>query len=303
MNTVFLGILLQISALSGVTPEQAAEDNAFCDCNTVMVVAADEASRPLVDAFSANLKAAVLPDAPLGDVTGLGDDVIAQKASAYAIDTVIVIRSIPKRLGSHTLYSRYDVGTKAWTLMQRIDEVGDKNIDEAHLEAKTSVHVGLEASRAANAEEALTLIRGEFHRNRIIFGEVPWSFSKGVLNEPLNESEFYKTIGRADLADEHESLESKKTGLLVGGGVTTALGVGLSFVGLLGGGADGKMPQVAIGVSGLAAILAGTGAIIWGATVDTHPVSQSVARDLGDKHNEELANELGVKPDATPNGK
>jgi hypothetical protein len=302
MNTVFLGILLQIATLSGVTPEQAVEDNTFCECTNVMVVAADQASRPLVDAFSANLKASVLPDAPLGDVTGLGDDVIAQKASAYSIDTVIVIRSIPKRLGSHTLYSRYDVETKAWTLMQRIDEVGETNIVEAHLVSKTNVQAGVDAARAANAEEALTLNRGEFHRNRIIFGEVPWTFSKGVLDDPLNETEFYKTVGRADLADEHESLESKKTGLLVGGGVTTALGVGLSFVGLLGGGADGKMPQVAIGVSGLAAILAGTGAIIWGATVDTHPVSASDARGLGDKHNADLANTLGVKADADAKG-
>jgi len=298
MNTVFFGILLQISALAGATPDQAAEDSTFCNCTNVMVVAADEASRPLADAFSANLKATVIPDAPLGDVTGLGDDVIAQKASAYSVDTIIVIRSIPKRLGSHTLYSRYDVGTKAWTLMQRIEEVGEKNIDEAHILAKNNAHAVVDPARAANAEEALTLNRGEFHRNRIIFGEVPWTFSKGVLDDPLNETEFYKTVGRADLADQHESLESKKTGLLVGGGVTTALGVGLSFVGLLGGGADGKMPQVAIGVSGLAAILAGTGAIIWGATVDTHPVSASDARELGDKHNADLANTLGVKPDA-----
>ncbi len=292
MNTVFLGILLQISMQSAaVTADDATADKDFCQCTKVMVVPADEASKEAAEAFAQSQTASVFPAAPLGDISGLGDDEIALKARNYDIDTLVVVRAIPKKLGTQTLYSRLDLAGSKWTLLQR-ETTLDPNLA---LEAgKQNLHEALGAAEVAQSTESQSLKRGEFHRNRIIFGITPWTFSRGVLDDPITEAEFYKTIGRADLAEQHESLSSKKTGLLVGGGVTAALGVGLSFVSLLGGGLDGEMPQVAIGVGGAAAIVAGAAGIIWGASVDPHPISVPESRELGETHNKKLADDLNV---------
>jgi len=293
MNTVFLGILLQISMQSSaVTPDDATADKDFCQCVKVMVVPADDASREAADAFSQNLSASVFPAAPLGDVSGLGDEEIALKARNYDVDTLVIVRAIPKKLGSKTLYSRLDVATSKWTLLQK-ETTLDPSL--AFSASAQGLHDSVAAADLAQTTEGQSLKRGEFHRNRIVFGPTPWTFSRGVLDDPITETEFYRTIGRKDLAEAHESLSSKKTGLLVGGGVTTALGVGLSFVGLLGGGLDGEMPQVAIGVGGAAAILVGAAGIVWGASVDPHPVSESEAHKLGEAHNDKLAQEMGVR--------
>lgn len=293
MNTVFLGILLQISIQAGAaTSDDATADKDFCQCTKVMVVPADEASKEAAETFAQNQTASVFPSAPLGDVSGFGDEEIALKARNYDIDTLVVVRAIPKKRGTQTLYSRLDLAGSKWTLLQR-ETTLDPNL--AFGAGEQSLHDAVGAAVLAQTAEGESLQRGEFHRNRIIFGTTPWTFSRGVLDDPITETEFYKIVGRNDLAAEHESLRSKRTGLLVGGGVTAALGVGLSFVSLLGGGLDGEMPQVAIGIGGAAAIVAGAAGIIWGASVDPHPVSESESRELGDSHNQKIAADMGVR--------
>ena len=170
----------------------------------------------------------------------------------------------------------------------------------AFVQAQIDAHTAVDAGRVADQDESMSLRRGDFHNRKLMFGPTPWMWKQGVVGEDLDEPQFYNAIGRGDLAEAQSANVSKKTTVLLSSGLLTAVGVGLGFVGFLGGGLDGEMPQMALGIGGLAGVALGTGGLVWGAGIDTHPVSLDEARELGDAHNRRLAAELGVDPNTQP---
>lgn len=256
-----------------------------------MVVAADDASRGPAQAFAQNLTANVIPDAPLGDVSGLGDDEIAQRASRYDLDTIIIVRALPATNGTRTLLSRLDTSTQTWTLQQRQTVV---DVTPTFELACSSTHSAISAAYQAQQVEAISLRRGTYQNNRIITGAGAFEFQRGVLGDPLPESDFYLTVGRPDLRDALDSAQATKTAVLVTSGALTALGVGMTFVGWLGGGASGDTPQLGIGIAGIAGVALGTAGLIWGATMQTHPVTRGEAQEMADRFNKDLADRMNL---------
>lgn len=291
MHWIVLGWLFQVSASQSLVDGTATPEELFCRCQRVMVVAPDPASQDAAAAFKAALRAEVVPQAPMGDVQGLGDDQIAERAAKFNVDAVVVIRATPIPWGTETTMTRYGSADKSWSTLTRRDV---KDPAPALQAAQDALHGASDRGSAAQAEESLSLRRGEFHRKRLDPTPAAYQYTLGVDRTPLAESEFYQTVGREDLAQTLSNRTGTQAAWMVGGGVAAALGVGLSFVGFVGGGAEGEMPHLAIGLGGVASAALGLAGLIYGGTYDVHPVSPSEADDLAQDHNARLAGSLGI---------
>lgn len=289
MNWIFFGLLFQVTA-ADLNSEQE-----FCACQKVMVVSPDLESEAAAATFVSALgaSATVFPDAPLGDLSGLGDDEIATRASRFDVDTVVVVRALPISNGTRTLYTRYDVAKKSWSIRQTEHIV---DLEPAILHASSLTMLAASRAEQAQHEEAMTLRRGDFNRKSLAPTQDPFVFALGVDKTALAEADFYRFVGRPDLAQTYQDNVRRRQTVLISSGVAAALGTGLTFVGFLGGGAEGEMPQQAIGITGAVTLALGAAGLIYGGGMDTQPVDAAEAKRLADDFNRRLSQNLELPP-------
>ena len=288
---------------------------ALVDVPQVMVAAVGPAAKPAADALSQALRGAkgvtlVMDASPLGDISSKSDDEIFAAAAVYPIQGVVAVRTFPAADNQFVAVLAYrnkdgSVRRSASVMSnQRLDpsQISDSSSqievkpvpsetivdDRSELAQALAKKTDLKAAAIATMK-AEELQRGKFNRQYVHFGPEMWEAYQGVFNEPLEGEDFYNAIRDPDLADQYNTWNGLRTGLLVGGGAAAALGGGLLFVGLPN---DSNETLV---IAGSVALSTAAGAIIWGLLIDPHPISEPEARQKADEFNKSLRRELGVK--------
>jgi len=159
--------------------------------------------------------------------------------------------------------------------------------------AEIEVRRALAASIQKAGEEADSLRRGQYFRG-ILASPSPFEFRVGLTEEPITEREFYERIARPDLVIEMDRLSSKQAAMGIGFGVGGALGLGLTFVGLLGGALDGHTPALIMALTGGGLLGTGIGGVIYAVSMNTHPISHAESVKLMQIFNEKEANKAGI---------
>jgi hypothetical protein len=336
---LFRGFVFSLTLLAGVllsSPAFAQDWATTFDAEAVnshvaedglkfVVVAAGEAdattelaAKALEDALRAGSAALVMNDDPLGTVKGLDDDQVLAKAKALPVDQVAIVRVFPGGEGKPAtvvVTVRDKAGEAVWALSgtsgSAIEAKEQQVAGGMGVSRKASKAVGeVTESETKSSDEA----REEYAKRVVWFqsmigvnqyGNVVSSWSnayKGKYRERLEPEEFYREVGRPDLAKEYASNTNQAAwaGLIGTVGFLSALGGGTWWMveGLSGSyddSADTTLPMV-ITLSGVGMMI--TGVII--APDEIHPVSSSEALEMADKHNQKLKKELGLAKDYSP---
>lgn len=143
-----------------------------------------------------------------------------------------------------------------------------------------------------------------------------WTVHRGELHEPLSPTDFYRTVGRPDLADEYDQRRNIKIGAIVGTVIFSAVSVGLLYKGLdlqsclddpFANGDDCADEHASAdryltgGYVTLA--LAAVGSGVWAYYYyRPHPISEGEAKRLGAEHNRALRIRLGLPVAHAPRG-
>jgi hypothetical protein len=131
----------------------------------------------------------------------------------------------------------------------------------------------------------------------------PW---QGKSKKPLNGADFYRALGRRDLAAKYDSAQENKVAVTVVGALVLAAGAWLALSGLEGDpssnpsrSSDGSNGNR--GLLGILVMAMGVSAVTVPWTMSSQPVDAIEARRLADEHNEKLKAKLGLsKEDEAP---
>jgi hypothetical protein len=195
-----------------------------------------------------------------------------------------------------------------------------------------SLMAALVNAPAARADEAAQPQQDSYDRRYIGFDDLaaldPKSGAvyrltlpyEGKYKNPIAPVDFYRKVGREDLAQEYERRQSLRTALLVGGGaIALAAVIGSVIV------ASGSGPACSLGsvdfaqcvsesassgrdrlttasAIGLAGIFLGGSLTLAGAFTNPQPVSAPQMRELADRYNQKLRQSLSVAPVLAPGG-
>lgn len=148
----------------------------------------------------------------------------------------------------------------------------------------------------------------------VVTGTVQWTVPyEGKYKKPLTGAEFYRKLGRADLAQSYTDRQALRTGLMVSG-VLVAIASMVAGIASFASGHEDCGPPTSPGFSacvdrnvhqgpdtGTALLfLGGTlvgGGLMWaGAAVDPNPVSPVEARRLAEAYNRELRERVTPPP-------
>ncbi|MBN2358912.1 MAG: hypothetical protein JXR83_05625 [Deltaproteobacteria bacterium] len=127
---------------------------------------------------------------------------------------------------------------------------------------------------------------------------------QGEERQPLADADFYRVIGRDDLADQYRTNQALRWALI-------GVGAGLNALGLAAVAAGPALfapshqrpvearcgdivPLLVAVFGGSASALLGTGLWAFGVLLDPHPVDLATARELVDEHNKRLLGELKI---------
>jgi hypothetical protein len=302
----------------GVNSHVAEDDLKF------VVVAAGEvdatteaAAKALGDALRAGSAGLVMSDDALGEVRGLDDDKISAKASSLPVDRVAIVRVFPGGEGKPdtvVVTVRDKAGEAVWALSGTAGQA---------VEAKQGTSGGMGVSRKASeavgevteSETTSTEEAREAYAKQVIwfqnmvgvnqYGNVVSSWStvyKGKYRQRLEPEDFYREVGRPDLAEAYASNSSQASwssalatigllGTIGGGSWWLAEGISSSY------GADSDTTLPIVITAGSAAMMV-AGFVIMPDKV--HPVSSSEALEMADEHNKKLKKELGLAHDYSP---
>ena len=137
----------------------------------------------------------------------------------------------------------------------------------------------------------------------------------GKYHEPLASDDFYRRVGREDLAAQYDAANRVRVGVIASSVVVTlgSLAVGMvyafqsapscnpaasNFMGCLDAQSDFEATHVRDGVLlSVGGSLVGTGLMLAGLLDDPEPVSLAQRRELADEHNQKLRQELGLPVD------
>jgi len=145
---------------------------------------------------------------------------------------------------------------------------------------------------------------------------------EGKDRVPLAPTDFYRKVGREDLAQEYELRENRRSALMATGtaiavGGLTAMAV-IAIAGQPGGcsqqsfadfsscvsdqGAQARDTMITAGLVGLGGAVIGGLFCLAGSGIDPNPVGPAVMHDLAERHNQDLKRRLGlsVAPVAAP---
>lgn len=275
---------------------------------------AEDASAALVESLRSRGLELVMTDEALGDTTGLSDEELLEKGRSFPVDGVVIVRVYPSKTAPTAVITHTHQGGAAAAsvvageapkVTDKTREGPDAPPDQAQSEpsveeesagrsSATSL-ASLTSSRANTlSEEVASLRRGKYQREKVTYRDEPWTFHLGAFEEELEGEELYRAMGRNDLADSYASDSGAKTALMIGSGAATALGLGLMFVGVIPSFDDQDINWALTGI-GIGATTAGIGGLIFGATIDPHPVSDQEARRLVEDHNSILRKKYGVR--------
>lgn len=263
--------------------------------DAVLLVPVGEKAQPaaaaLADALRAGPRKPRLVSPPrLGNLGAMSDGEILAATKNAGAERIAVIRLYPgggggAPLATVTLYSSsgdpltsfYARQGEPYEKPRSDDAAGDAG--SGALEGITRVGVDEKLVRAhyLDFDETVALRDGV----KVAQFSIPY---RGDQHERIGWDEFYRTVGRKDLADKVTSYTLLRLGLALG-----AVGAGVgSFliggpIGLSGG---GTLALIIIGV-GLTAALVMAGIAAWG--IPTLPVNMMENRKLADEYNQKLA--------------
>jgi hypothetical protein len=135
----------------------------------------------------------------------------------------------------------------------------------------------------------------------------PW---QGRNKKPLKGAEFYRALGRKDLANKYDSNQETKVAVTIIGVAAAAAGTWLAIASLQkpgdynpGTGSGGS--SASQGILGILVIGIGCAAAVVPWYFSSHPVDAPEARRLADEHNQKLKAKLGLSVDdeALPEGR
>jgi hypothetical protein len=282
---------------------------------------ADEETEAAAEAFSDALRAGsaelVMNDDALGEVKGLDDDKILAKSETIPVDRIAIVRVFPAGEGKPdavVVTVRDKAGEAVWALSGTAGEA---------VEAKQGTSGGMGVSRKASeavgeVTESQTKsnedAREEYAKRFLwphtissyrIGDEVvsSWRYVlKGKYQKQIGPEEFYREVGRVDLAEEYAHNDSMGTvgGTMIGVGIAGFIGFGAwaMTAGVLDGSGQESNWELPLGLTG-----ASIGLWIGGAIVSPdqlHPVGAAEARELVDKYNQKLKKELGLSNEYSP---
>ena len=271
----------------------------------------------------------VMDSASLGAMAGLEDAQIVKKAAAMPINRVAILRLFPAGPGEPfravvTLYDKAGavVGAFSGSAGSPIELSGtslEGKPDEG-MNARAADEVATQVStyKADNkkAQETYELYYIGFDDWAAVTqtGRVmntwtqPW---QGKYKKPLEGAEFYRVVGRKDLADKYASTNRTKGVICALGVVVAAVGIYIAATAMSTSTPNYSSDNPADWQSKddttqllWGAIIAGIGAgmitIPW--AVSSHPVDAPEARRLADQHNMKLKTKLGLSSNEDDSG-
>jgi hypothetical protein len=299
-----------------------------------ILVAAGGESRPVLRSAAGELQKVlracskvrmVMSDDALGTLAGLDDRSIVGKAAGLPVDRVAVLRVFPGASAEEptavvTFYDREGKTLSAFTV-----EAGSRLVPRGSSES-SGKGVGTRA-----AETVSKIIEGqkdagdnaveEYEKRKIWFADggvinaatgqlvATWTVPyEGKYKKPIEGAEFYEKVGRPDLASSYRTRTGWRWGLMIAGygavlgGMTYGLAVGLSCSkkGEYGICEERNYSAVYIGLAimGAGSIVGFIGQLF----INPHPVSAPEARELADKRNQRLREELGITENRRASG-
>jgi hypothetical protein len=299
----------------------------------VIVVRAGERSASLDAAASAlrqgylrsNTFGLVMDDGTLGPVEGLGDHDIVSKAGHLPISHIAVIRVFAgaKNAPATAVVTVYDkAGSVEATFSVKANEslparaAAKPDPTDAEPEPIT-----IEKTPAPGAAEAVTFgedARTAYEREFIWFQDVYLTYNYAVTRyslafqgrhrTPLQGSQFYRAVGRDDLATRYTIRRRIRLIGILGGTAVTLGGFAYAYLGredcdAFGGDFNACLDRNQDRFTrGLVIGLVGAGVSAITVFINPHPVSPGKARALVDEHNTALREKLGLPRDhdATP---
>lgn len=275
-----------------------------------------EAAKALRQALRQGPVKMVMDDSALGDVSELSDEKIVEEAKKFNVDYVAVVRTYPGGDDSSptAVVTTYRMsGQVEWTVSaNKGTPISAANPDQTEgVSRKTGKAVAettgqnVEASSEAKEKFAKEFIWFQRITGVTATGAVLGSnlyAKKGKFGARLSPDQFYREVGKPDLADEYSSRKTRaKVGGVLGWTGVLAAPIAASWwmtAALVNSGADKENQRSTTGpalatVSSLALAIAGFSM----RPSNLHPIGQARMRELAEKHNKELAKELGLPSD------
>lgn len=326
-NHRFISYLIVLTALlwSGVAFAQDWKDTFEADAvhsymsangQKYIVVAAGGAGDS-VEAAALGLEAAlrsgpaklVMNDDALGSVEGLDDDAIIEKAAALPIDRIAIVRVFAGATEADetvVVTVRNKDGQSLWALsaargtsVETRSGSGGLGVSSGAAESVSStVRASGKSTRAAQQEFAEKFL----WPHTIQYLEYGGNTYQGIYQKQLTPEEFYREVGRPDLAEE---LASNQTQATIGYTVGTIGTVGLvaavpwwifEWAGSMN--ADNEANYtgpIVLSAASLAMLIAAPFIV----PNQIQPVTSSEAMKLADQHNRKLKVDLGLDDDYT----
>ena len=286
----------------------------------VLIVAAGanrEQARPAAEALLAGLTAAgrfgvIMNDQALGDVSKLDDAQIVEKGKPFPVGAIAVVRVFGGAEGSEdrSVVVFYDKSGQVVTALN-----GIKGTPIAAGASEAQAGEGVSTATSTMVTDVVKKSSTDFeaaiaqYEERAIWFEnwvgidaqtgvavARWTVPyMGKYKKSLKGSKFYDALGREDLVKRFKQRTGVKVGLMAGGGLLLAGGMGLLMYSILGDvdvdeEFDNKPPLI----SGIALGVVGAAAMTWGVFFKRHPVKEEEALRLVDEYNTKLRDELGL---------
>jgi len=284
----------------------------------------DEAAGALVTAYKDGGRARLVLDAqPLGDVSGLSDPDILARAGALAVSHVAIVRVLDSTAGEPTamvaVYTRKGAPVTSFIATAGTPLPAKETVEPRGASAgisQTTVDNVTSAKETTRTEQANA--KTEFDQGFIWFddfivvngyggtvghGAIAY---QGVAKRVLDGEEFYRAVGRDDLAEGYQTRRNTKIGVAIAGGAIAIGGFVYAFNHDDCGDFDSptwsecedgnlNTTLLGIGVSTAGMAVAGIAFLI-----PSHPASLSERRQLAIDHNARLRGELHLDEDYMP---
>ena len=253
----------------------------------------------------------VMNAAGLGPVEGLDDAAIVGKCKGLPVGAVAVVRVFPGGADEpmRAVVTVYDRAGEVKSAFSAVAGPAGSNpttegsgVSEAAVAGVSDV-VKADGRTASASQE-------RYDREYIGFHDIaiagPGGVATGILpyqgkyQRQLELPEFYRLVGRADLAADYESTQTTRWILIIGGGAAMLVGTGIALSNNTSHSScetdniinDTPKDCGPDGTAGFVIAAAGGVAALVGAFMHPTPMDPSTARELAEKHNSKLKKDL-----------
>ena len=204
----------------------------------VLVASADKSPETLAatDSLIRSLRGSqrtrlVMEATSLGDLTGLGDTEIAQKSAGLPVDTVCVVRVFDGAETKTAVVSFLGTNGKLRTAFSTPKGTPPTTREGGALGGVSESTLGAVTKEVERAK-ADTSPTSEFDAKHLEWmdayaqnGQLVWSrVFQGNRRRPVSELELYRLVGRPDLAEAYAKIQTRRIGLMLGGGAIAVAG-------------------------------------------------------------------------------